>query len=176
MDLKSYIRNIPGFPKPGIVFRDITTLCKDPAALKAAVDALAVQFGNEKVDLIVAAEARGFIFGGAVACRLGAGFVPVRKPRKLPAESIQKTYELEYGTDALAIHRDAIKPGQRVLVLDDLLATGGTVAACCDLVEELGGKVIACAFLIELSYLGGRKKLAGRRVVSLIDYASEDAQ
>lgn len=176
MDLKSHIRSVPGFPKPGIVFRDITTLLKDPGAFVAAVDALAEPFLDERVDLVVAAEARGFIFGGAVACRLGAGFVPVRKPRKLPAEAVQRTYELEYGTDALAVHRDAIKPGQRVLVLDDLLATGGTVAACCDLVEELGGEVVACVFLIELSYLGGRKKLAGRRVVSLIDYPAEDAQ
>ena len=175
MDLKAYIRSIPGFPKPGIVFRDITTLLKEPAAFRVAVDALAEPFLGERIDLVVAAEARGFIFGGAVACRLGAGFVPVRKPRKLPAEAVQRTYELEYGTDALAVHRDAIKPGQRVLVLDDLLATGGTVAACCDLVEELGGEVVACVFLIELSYLGGRKKLPGRRVLSLIDYPSEDA-
>jgi adenine phosphoribosyltransferase len=176
MDLKSYIRSIPGFPKSGIVFRDITTLLKEPDALKAAVEALAEPFVEDGVDLVVAAEARGFIFGGAVACLLKAGFVPIRKPKKLPAASVQKTYQLEYGTDALAVHRDAIKPGQRVLVLDDLLATGGTVAACCDLVEELGGKVVACAFLIELSYLGGRSKLAGRRVVSLIDYPAEDAQ
>ncbi len=176
MDLKRHIRSIPGFPKPGIVFRDITTLCKDASAMEAAVEALSAPFADEKVDLVVAAEARGFIFGGAVACRLGAGFVPVRKPKKLPAETLTKTYVLEYGTDSLAVHRDAIRPGQRVVVIDDLLATGGTVAACCDLVEELGGEVVGCAFLIELSYLGGRKKLAGRRVVALIDYPAEEAK
>ncbi|MCK4374490.1 MAG: adenine phosphoribosyltransferase [Candidatus Brocadiae bacterium] len=174
MDLKGYIRSIPGFPKPGIAFRDITTLLREPAALAAAVDALVEPFKDEKVDLVVAAEARGFIFGGAVACRLGAGFIPVRKLGKLPAETLERTYELEYVTDTLAMHRDAVKPGDRVLVLDDLLATGGTVKACCDLVEDLGGEVAACVFLIELSYLGGRRKLPGRRIISLIDYASED--
>jgi len=172
-DLKSRIRSIPGFPKPGIVFRDITTLLQDAHALRAAVDALAKPFADEDVDTVVAAEARGFIFGGAVAVALGAGFVPVRKPGKLPAETLERTYQLEYGTDTLAIHRDAIRPGDRVLVLDDLLATGGTVAACCDLVEELGGEVVGCAFLIELSFLKGREKLPGRRVVSLIDCESE---
>jgi adenine phosphoribosyltransferase len=175
MDLKSYIRKIPDFPKPGIVFIDITTLVKDPAAFQAAVDALVEPFAGEKIDVVLAAEARGFIFGGAVACRLGAGFVPVRKPGKLPAETVERTYDLEYGTDTVAVHRDAIQPGDRVLVLDDLLATGGTVNACCDLVEELGGEVVACAFLIELSFLPGRKKLEGRRVVTLLDYPSQDA-
>ena len=174
MDLKSCIRKIPGFPKPGIVFIDITTLTKDAAALKASVDALVEPFAGDEIDLVVAAEARGFIFGGAVACRLGAGFVPIRKPGKLPAETVERTYDLEYGTDTVAIHRDAIKPGDRVLVLDDLLATGGTVSACCDLVEELGGEVVACAFLVELSFLPGRKKLEGRRVVALVDYPTEE--
>ncbi|KPK60936.1 MAG: adenine phosphoribosyltransferase [Planctomycetes bacterium SM23_32] len=174
MDLSSYIRSIPDWPKPGIVFRDITTLCREPDALRAAVDALAAPFEGEQIDLVLAAEARGFIFGGAVASRLGAGFVPVRKPGKLPAETIERSYELEYGVDTLAVHRDAIRPGDRVLVLDDLLATGGTVKACCELVEELGGEVVACAFLIELSALGGREKLAGRRVVALIDYPTEE--
>jgi adenine phosphoribosyltransferase len=173
MDLSSYIRSIPDWPQPGVVFRDITTLCKDPAALRAAVDMLVEPFAEDEVDLVLAAEARGFIFGGAVACRLDAGFVPVRKPGKLPAETVERTYELEYGVDTLSMHVDAIEPGDRVLVLDDLLATGGTVKACCDLVEEMGGEVVACAFLIELSFLGGREKLAGRRVVSLIDYQSE---
>ena len=175
MDLKRHIRKIPDFPKPGIVFIDITTLLTDPAALQAAVDALVEPFADEQIDLVMAAEARGFIFGGAVACRLGAGFVPVRKPGKLPAETLERTYELEYGTDTLAVHRDAVKPGDRVLVLDDLLATGGTVNACCDLVEELGGQVVACAFLIELSFLDGRRKLDGRRVVALLDYPTQDA-
>lgn len=175
MDLKDYIRSIPDFPTEGIVFRDITTLLKEPTALKAAVDALVEPLAGEKIDLVVAAEARGFIFGGEVACLLGAGFVPVRKPGKLPAETVERTYELEYGTDTLTVHKDAIKPGDRVLVLDDLLATGGTGKACCELVEDLGGEVVACLFLIELSYLGGRGKLEGRRIISLIDYPSEDA-
>jgi len=173
MDLKSYIRTIPDFPVQGIMFRDITPLLKDPRALRAAVEALAEPFSAERIDIVLAAEARGFIFGGALACRLGAGFVPVRKPGKLPAETVEKTYDLEYGTDTLTVHKDAVAPGQRVLVLDDLLATGGTAAACCELVEQLGGEVAACAFLIELSYLEGRRRLAGRRVVTLIDYASE---
>jgi adenine phosphoribosyltransferase len=173
MDLKDHIRSIPDFPAEGIVFRDITTLLKDPAALQAAVDQLVEPFVGDEIDLIVAAEARGFIFGGAMACRLNAGFVPVRKPGKLPAETVERTYELEYGTDTLTMHKDAIQPGDRVLIVDDLLATGGTIKACCDLVEQLGGEVVACAFLIELSFLPGRAKLAGRRVVSLIDYESE---
>jgi adenine phosphoribosyltransferase len=173
MDLKESIRSIPDFPTQGIVFRDITTLLKDPAALQAAVDQLVEPFADEKVDLVVAAEARGFIFGGAMACRLNAGFVPVRKPGKLPAETIERTYELEYGTDTLTMHKDAIEPGDRVLVVDDLLATGGTIKACCDLVEQLGGQIVACAFLIELSFLPGREKLGDRRIVALVDYDSE---
>ncbi len=173
MDLKSYIRSIPDWPEKGVVFRDITTLLKEPEALRTAVDTLCEPFRDEEIDQVVAAEARGFIFGGAVACELGAGFVPVRKPGKLPAETIERTYELEYGTDTLTVHRDAIQPGQRVLLLDDLLATGGTMKACCDLVEELGGEVAACLFLIELSFLNGRDKLEGYRIVSLIDYEAE---
>jgi len=173
MDLKEYIRSIPDFPTDGINFRDITTLLKDAEAFGDAVDALVEPFADDQIDLVVAAEARGFIIGGAVAYELGAGFVPVRKPGKLPAETMQRTYELEYGTDSLEVHRDAIQPGERVLVVDDLLATGGTVAACCDLVEDLDGQVVACAFLIELSSLGGRAKLPGRRIVSLVDYESE---
>ena len=176
MELKDHIRSIPDVPMAGIVFRDITTLVKDPAALQAAVAALVEPVAGEQIDQVVAAEARGFIFGGAIACRLGAGFVPVRKPGKLPAETVERTYELEYGTDTLAVHRDAIGTGDRVLVLDDLLATGGTAKAICELVEQLGGEVVACLFLIELSYLGGREKLGNRRVISLIDYPSEDAQ
>jgi adenine phosphoribosyltransferase len=173
MDLKSHIRSIPDWPEKGIVFRDITTLLKDAEALKAAVDALSQEFRGEEIDLVMAAEARGFIFGAAVACELGAGFIPVRKPGKLPAETIERTYELEYGTDTLSVHKDAIQPGQKVLLLDDLLATGGTMKACCDLVEEMGGEVVACLFLIELSFLSGRDKLKGYRVVSLIDYEAE---
>ena len=173
MDLKSHIRSIPDWPEKGIVFRDITTLLKHAEALKAAVDALSQEFRGEEIDLVMAAEARGFIFGAAVACELGAGFIPVRKPGKLPAETIERTYELEYGTDTLSVHKDAIQPGQKVLLLDDLLATGGTMKACCDLVEEMGGEVVACLFLIELSFLSGRDKLKGYRVVSLIDYEAE---
>jgi len=175
-ELSNYIRSIPDFPKEGIVFRDITTLLKDGDALRRAVDELAAPFEGDGVDLVVGAEARGFILGGAVACKLGAGFVPVRKAGKLPAETIEETYELEYGTDTVALHRDAIQPGQRVLMLDDLLATGGTMAACCRMVERLEGRIVGCAFLIELSYLRGREKLGNYRVVSLIDYESEEAQ
>ena len=171
--LKDYIRSVPDFPKQGIVFRDITTLLQDAGALQKAIEALSEPFDEEDVDLVVGIEARGFILGGAVACRLGSGFVPVRKAGKLPAETIQKSYELEYGTDTLAMHRDAIEAGARVLMLDDLLATGGTMAACCEMVEELGGEIVACAFLIELSFLNGREKLDRYRIVSLVDYESE---
>jgi len=175
-ELKHYIRSVPDFPKKGIVFRDITPLLNDAGALRLAADALAAPFAEDGVELVVAAEARGFILGAAVACRLGAGFVPVRKPGKLPAETIEETYELEYGTDTLAMHRDAVRAGQKVLMLDDLLATGGTMAACCRLVEKLGGRIVGCCFLIELSYLGGRDKLGRYRLVSLIDYESEEAE
>jgi len=173
MDLKSHIRSIPDWPKDGVVFRDITTLLQDPDALQAAVNALVEQIGDTDIDLVVAPEARGFILGGAVACRLGAGFVPVRKPGKLPAEIAQKAYDLEYGSNTVAIHRDAVRPGQRVLLLDDLLATGGTARACCELVEELGGRVVGCVFLIELSFLPGRQTLEGYPVSAVIDYTSE---
>jgi len=172
-DLKRHIRSIPDFPKKGIVFRDITTLLKDAAAFREAVDALVAHFAQDGIELVVGIEARGFILGGAVALELGAGFVPVRKSGKLPAETIQETYALEYGTDTLAMHRDAITPGQRILMLDDLLATGGTMAASCRMVEALGGEVVACAFLIELSYLRGRERLSAYRVLSLVDYESE---
>jgi len=172
-ELKAHIRSVPDFPKKGIVFRDITTLLKDKAAFHKAVDALAEPFVDERVDQVVAVEARGFILGGAVAYKLGTGFVPVRKAGKLPAETLERTYELEYGTDTLAMHRDAIKSGDRVLMLDDLLATGGTMAAACQMVEEAGGEVVGCAFLVELSFLRGRQALASYRVVSLIDYESE---
>ena len=174
MDLKKHIRSIPGFPKEGIVFRDITPLLRDPDALREAVRRLAEPFKDDRVDLVLSAEARGFIFGPAVALELGAGFVPIRKPGKLPAETVEETYELEYDTDTLAMHLDAVEAGQRVLMLDDLLATGGTMAACCRMAEQRGAEIVGCAFLVELSLLGGREKLAGYRVVSLIDYASEE--
>ncbi len=173
VDLKGFIRSVPDFPKKGIVFRDITTLLKDGPALRQAVRALAAPFAQQEVDIVVGAEARGFILGGAVACELTAGFVPVRKPGKLPTQTIQESYELEYGTDALAMHRDAVGAGQKVLMVDDLLATGGTMAACCRMVESLGGEIVGCVFLIELSFLGGRQKLAPYRLVSLINYETE---
>ena len=172
-DLKRLIRTVPDFPKPGIMFRDVTTLLLDGPALRETVQSLCAPFRDERVDLVVAIEARGFLFGAAVACRLGAGFAPVRKQGKLPAETIEKTYQLEYGADTVAMHRDAVRPGQRVLMVDDLLATGGTMAASCEMVRELGGQIVGCAFLIELSFLNGRQKLPPCPIVSLIDYDSE---
>jgi len=173
IDLKGLIRNVADFPKKGIVFRDITTLLKDGPALREAVRALAAPFARERIEVVVGAEARGFILGAAVACELGAGFVPVRKPGKLPAETVEETYQLEYGTDTLAMHRDAIGAGTRVLMVDDLLATGGTMAACCRMVQSLGGEIAGCAFLIELSFLGGRERLSPYRIISLVDYEGE---
>lgn len=171
--LADSIRDVADFPKPGIIFKDITPLLADPAAFRQAVDQLAEPFRGAGVELVVAAEARGFIFGGAVACELGAGFVPVRKPGKLPHETAEETYELEYGTDALEIHTDAVRPGQRVLLLDDLLATGGTMLATARLVERLGAEVVGIVFLIELSFLAGREKLKDYRLVTLIQYEEE---
>ncbi|HUS59100.1 MAG TPA: adenine phosphoribosyltransferase [Planctomycetota bacterium] len=173
LDLKQVIRSIPDFPKPGIVFRDITTLLQSPEALRLVVDGMAERFSNKHIDMVVGAEARGFIFGPVIAYKLGAGFAPVRKAKKLPFKTIKATYSLEYGTDSVEIHADAIKPGQRVLMVDDLLATGGTMAACCDLVEKLGGVIVGCAFVVELSFLNGRDKLRKYDIVSLVDYDSE---
>ena len=169
-NLKEYIRNIPDFPKPGILFRDITPLLSDKRALRVAINLLSVKFKGKGVDVVVAAEARGFILAGAVAQRLRAGFIPVRKKGKLPWKTNSATYSLEYGVDILEIHQDAFKPGARVLILDDLLATGGTVRAIIDLVRQLRGKIIGICFLIELTELGGRKKLKGYPVYSLIKY------
>ncbi len=157
--LKSKIRHVPDFPKPGINFCDITTLLRDPAGLSDAVDGLAEPFRDERIDLVVGIESRGFILGAPVAGRLRAGFVPARKPGKLPAPALRQSYELEYGSDALEIHEDAIEAGQRVLVVDDLLATGGTASAVRDLVQRAGGEVVAIAFLVELTFLDGRKRL-----------------
>lgn len=171
--LADAIRDVADFPKPGIIFKDITPLLADPVAFRQAVDQLAEPFRAGGVEVVVAAEARGFIFGGAVACALGAGFVPVRKPGKLPYETAGETYELEYGTDALEIHTDAIRPGQRVLLLDDLLATGGTMLAMARLVERLGAEVVGIVFLIELDFLKGREKLKDYRLVTLIHYEEE---
>jgi len=172
-DIKARIRNIPDFPKPGIMFRDITTILKDHDGLQACVDQIAEHFADRGIEMVVGVEARGFIFGPPVALKLGAGFAPVRKPGKLPAETIKESYELEYGTDEIEIHKDAVQPGQKVLLIDDLLATGGTMAACARLVETLGGQIEAIAFVIELSFLNGREKLPGYEVQALVDYDSE---
>ncbi len=171
-ELKKLIREVPDFPKAGINFYDITTLLKHPAGLRQTVDALAAQFEGMKVDTVIGIEARGFIFAPALAYHLGAGFVPVRKPRKLPAECASISYDLEYGQDTLEIHRDAIGQGHRVLIADDLLATGGTAKAVVDLVTGLGGEVAGLVFVIELEFLPGREKLAGYDVRSLIKYQS----
>ena len=168
--LKAAIRDVPDFPKKGIVFKDITTLLKEPVLFRRTVDLLAVLCGDRPVDKVVAIESRGFILGGVLANRLGAGFVPVRKPGKLPAKTLRASYALEYGTDTLEIHEDALSKGERVLIVDDVIATGGTAHAVGDLVDRLGAKVVAFAFLVELSFLNGREKLAGREVLSLIRY------
>ena len=160
LELCGWIRDVPDFPKPGILFKDISPLLASPAGLSLAVEFMTQPFRDKHVDIVVGAESRGFIFGTAVARNLSAGFVPVRKPGKLPCKKLSLTYELEYGTDTLEIHADAIKPGQRVLLLDDLLATGGTMKACCELVEKLKGNIIGVDVLIELSGLCGREKLA----------------
>jgi adenine phosphoribosyltransferase len=171
VDLRAFVRDIPDFPKPGIQFKDITPLLLNPAALDAAVVRLAKPARQLDVDFVVAAEARGFILGGALARELEAGFVPARKPGKLPHETISAEYALEYGIDVLEVHADALTGGPRVLVHDDVLATGGTAAAVCELVERLGGKVVGCAFLFELSFLGGRERLKPYPVHALIEYA-----
>ena len=168
--LKAKIRDVPDFPKKGIVFKDITTLLKDPALFRRTIDLLAVLCGERTVDKVVAIESRGFILGGVLASRLNAGFVPVRKPGKLPAKTLTASYELEYGTDSLEIHEDALTRGDRVLIVDDVIATGGTARAVGDLVDRLGANVSAYAFLVELTFLKGREKLPGREILSLIRY------
>ena len=170
MDLKAHIRHVPDFPKPGILFYDITTLLKDPAGFRATIDALAEPYRNLRVATVVGIDGRGFILGAAVAERLGAGFVPIRKPGKLPAGAIRESYSLEYGTDALEIHLDAIKKDERVLIVDDVLATGGTAAAAAKLVSDLEADLVGLVFLIELGFLAGRAKLAGRSVYSVLQY------
>jgi len=169
-DLKKMIREVPDFPKPGINFYDITTLLKHPEGLRKTVDALAAEYDGVKVDTVIGVEARGFIFAPALAYHLGAGFVPVRKPKKLPAECASVSYDLEYGQDTLEIHKDAVGNGHRVLIADDLLATGGTARAVCSLVEQLGGIVSGLVFVVELEFLPGRKKLEGYDVRSLLKY------
>jgi adenine phosphoribosyltransferase len=169
-DLRAKIREIPDFPKPGILFYDITTLLKDAAAYKEAIDLMIEPYRDSGVDLVVGMESRGFIFSGPIAYQLGAGFIPVRKLGKLPAETISVEYALEYGSNTLEIHKDAIRPGQRVLVVDDLLATGGTVRGTIELVERLGGKIVGLAFLVELLSLKGRERLADYETTSVIEY------
>lgn len=171
MNVKDYIRIVPDFPQPGISFKDITTLLQDGTGYKAAIDALKELIGAKKIDLIAGPEARGFVVGAPLAYSLGVGFIPIRKSGKLPAETIEEGYDLEYGKDKLAIHADAIRPGQRVLIADDLLATGGTISTAVNLVRRLGGEVVGAAFLIELELLKGRDKLPDVDVFSLIQYS-----
>jgi adenine phosphoribosyltransferase len=171
-ELKQMIREVPDFPKPGINFYDITTLLKQAGGLRKTVDALAAQYEGMSIDAVIGIEARGFIFAPALAYHLNAGFIPVRKPKKLPAERASISYDLEYGQDTLEIHRDAIGPGSRVIIADDLLATGGTAKAVCNLVEGLGGTVEGLVFVVELEFLPGREKLEGYDVKSLIKYQS----
>jgi len=172
MDLKSKIRTVPDFPKKGIMFLDITTALCDKDAIRQILDMLVENLKDKKIDYVAGIEARGFIFGGQLATELGAGFIPIRKPNKLPAKTIQETYELEYGTDTIEIHADAFEQGANVLIIDDLLATGGTAAAACKLIKKAGGNVVATAFVIELTELPGRTKLEneGVEVISLLKY------
>jgi adenine phosphoribosyltransferase len=169
-DLAARIRDIPDFPKPGILFKDITTLLKDGESFRAAIDGLLARIGKRDIDVVVGMESRGFIFGAPIAYKLGVGFVPVRKLGKLPADVVSVEYDLEYGSATLEMHKDALVPGAKVLIIDDLLATGGTVAGTIDLVKQLRGDIVALAFLIELTALKGREKLAGYDVVTLISY------
>lgn len=170
IDLRDYIRDIPDFPKPGIIFKDITPLLSNPAAFRTAIGRLHEQYADKGINVIAAAEARGFIFGAPLAMEMGAGFVPIRKPGKLPYATIALEYQLEYGSDTLEVHTDAFGSGQRVLLIDDVLATGGTMRACRDLVLSTGAEVVATAFVIELSFLGGRDKLKPGEVFSLVTY------
>ncbi len=175
MSIKSKIRTIPDYPKEGIMFRDITTLIKDGDGLREVIDLLAERYGNGEIDLIAGIEARGFIIGGALAARLGKGFIPIRKPGKLPFESISHEYELEYGTDTLEIHRDAVESGDKILLVDDLLATGGTALAAAALIEELGGVVAEMAFVVDLPDVGGRKQLedSGYKYHFLVEFEGD---
>lgn len=170
MNLKDYIRVIPDFPQPGIRFKDITTLLNNGAVYKHVIDTLANHYRNSGVELVAGPEARGFVIGAPLAYALGVGFVPIRKSGKLPGETIEAGYDLEYGKDKLAVHKDAILPGQRVLIADDLLATGGTIATTLNLLNQLGGEIVGAAFLIELTYLNGREKLDGIDITSLVQY------
>ncbi|MEI7906887.1 MAG: adenine phosphoribosyltransferase [Bacteroidota bacterium] len=173
MDLNSKIRTIPDFPKKGIMFKDITTVLQDAEALKFCIDSFYGYYKDKQITKVIGIESRGFILAPALAYRLGAGFVPIRKPGKLPAEKIRQEYKLEYGTDTIEIHKDAFQKGERVLLHDDVLATGGTMAAACNLVEELGGQIIGLSFIIELAFLNPRKKITGYDIHSLVSYSSE---
>ena len=168
--IKAKIRTIPDFPKKGILFRDITTLLKDAQGLRQTVDAFVNRYQNMDIHMVAGIESRGFIIAGAIACRLGRGFIPIRKPGKLPAETYRRDYQLEYGTDAIEMHKDAVMPGMRVLMVDDLLATGGTMKAACELVEMAGGKVVECAFIVDLPDLKGKEKLEGYPVFALVAF------
>ena len=170
MDLKQHIRSVPDFPKPGILFYDITTLLKNADGLKATIERLAAPYQDARIDAVVGIESRGFILGAAVAERLGAGFIPMRKPGKLPARAVKESYDLEYGKDALEMHADAVDKGERVLIIDDVLATGGTAAAAAQLVKKVGGTLHGLAFLIELTFLNGKSKLPGEQVFSVLQY------
>jgi len=170
MDLAKMIRDVPDFPVKGILFKDITTLIQDPAAFKEAIDLMGAAYKGKKIDVVAAIESRGFIFGAPLAYNLGAGFVPVRKPNKLPADTISASYTLEYGTNTLELHKDAVKHGQRVLLVDDLLATGGSAKAAASLIEQLGGKVVGIVFLIDLTFLHGIEKLKDYKVKSIIQF------
>jgi len=172
-DLSSHIRSVPDFPKQGINFKDITTLLKDPAAFQTAVSLLKDHYASTRVDKVVGIESRGFILGSVLAYHLGAGFVPVRKPGKLPAPTIRQEYELEYGVDCVEMHADAIRPGERILIHDDLLATGGTAEATCSLVNQMQGSIVGLSFLVELTFLKGRNRLKPHNVFSLIQYDAE---
>jgi len=168
--LKSKIRHVPDFPKAGILFYDVTTLLRDPEGFRLAIDSLSTPYRGRQIDIVVGIESRGFILGAAVADRIGAGFVPVRKLGKLPATTVRATYDLEYGSDSLEVHKDAVEPGQRVLIVDDLLATGGTARATVGLVKQLGGRLEGVAFLIELTDLNGRKQLQGENILAVLQY------
>ena len=169
-ELIKLIRDVPDFPKKGILFKDITTLLKVPGAFQKAIDLMAEPYAGKSIDLLVSVEARGFAIGSALAYKLGTGMVLIRKPGKLPSETIQVTYDLEYGTDSIEVHKDAIQKGQKVLIVDDLLATGGTVEGVVKLVNQMGGEIVGCAFLIELDFLNGREKLPGQEIFSLIHF------
>lgn len=172
-NLKQFIRNVPNFPKQGIVFRDITTLLKDKRAFQAVADIFYERYAGKSIDKVVGIESRGFVLGGVLAQRLGAGFVPVRKPGKLPSDKVHQEYQLEYGKDAVEVHKDAIELGDRILLHDDLLATGGTMEAAVKLVEKLGGTIVGISFLVELAFLNGRRRFKGYDLFSIISYDSE---